>query len=335
MLYIRTDMNSTIASGHVMRCLAIAEAARDLGQDVTFITADEQPLPLIKEKGFPIIILNSVWNEMDRELPLLNELNFDKNEDHLLVDSYQVTEFYLRELNKYVDLWYIDDLNAFTYPVNGLVFYANYYKKYGIEDKYPETELLMGSSFAPLRKDYRGVAPKKIRKNVERILILSGGTDQYNVICQVLEGLNKSKIKSVDAVCGIYNPRFDQLTAQYQKDTNVHIHKHLKNLHEYIKNADLVITAGGTTLYELCACGTPAISYSIADNQLDNVSQFEEDGLIDYLGDVREQDICKNLSAIMEKYESPEFRLDCSRRMQETVDGNGAEKIVKAILKLS
>ena len=60
MLYIRTDMNSTIASGHVMRCLAIAEAARDLGQDVTFITADEQPLPLIKEKGFPIIILNSV-----------------------------------------------------------------------------------------------------------------------------------------------------------------------------------------------------------------------------------------------------------------------------------
>ena len=74
----------------------------------------------------------------------------------------------------------------------------------------------MGSSFAPLRKDYRGVAPKEIRKNVERILILSGGTDQYNVIGQVLEGLNKSKIKSVDAVCGIYNPRFDQLTAQYQ-----------------------------------------------------------------------------------------------------------------------
>ena len=52
MLYIRTDMNSIIATGHVMRCLAIADAAKKAGKNTTFILADKQAIEVIHERGY-------------------------------------------------------------------------------------------------------------------------------------------------------------------------------------------------------------------------------------------------------------------------------------------
>ena len=69
-----------------------------------------------------------------------------------------------------------------------------------------------------------------------------------------------------------------------------------------MKKADIAISAGGTTLYELCACGTPTISYSFADNQLDNVEQFQKDELIDYAGDVRKTNIFENVKKRLNQY---------------------------------
>ena len=63
-----------------------------------------------------------------------------------------------------------------------------------------------------------------------------------------------------------------------------------------MQEADLAISAGGTTLYELCAVGTPTICYSMADNQLDNVRQFEKDGLMYYAGDARQDGFVSGVS---------------------------------------
>lgn len=54
MLYIRTDMNSVIASGHVMRCLAIADAAKALGEKITFILSDENAVSFITAHGHEV-----------------------------------------------------------------------------------------------------------------------------------------------------------------------------------------------------------------------------------------------------------------------------------------
>ena len=97
--------------------------------------------------------------------------------------------------------------------------------------------------------------------------------------------------------------------------------------------ADVVISAGGTTLYELCACGTPSISYSMADNQLLNVEQFCEDKLIPYAGDLRQDAVVSNVLALLEsqsmQYES---RKEVSSKMQELIDGRGAKRIARKII---
>ena len=65
MVYIRVDMNEQIATGHMMRCLSIADALRDLGEQVTFILADEQAINLLKQRGYDAIVLHTQWNDMD------------------------------------------------------------------------------------------------------------------------------------------------------------------------------------------------------------------------------------------------------------------------------
>ena len=52
----------------------------------------------------------------------------------------------------------------------------------------------------------------------------------------------------------------------------------------------IAVSAGGSTLYELCACCVPTVTLSYADNQLGNVKGFDSRGLMDYAGNVRNTD---------------------------------------------
>ena len=74
MIYIRTDMNDQIATGHIMRCLSIADGLRKIGESVKFIVADENAVALIKERGYSSIILGADWNNMDEEIPMLEKI---------------------------------------------------------------------------------------------------------------------------------------------------------------------------------------------------------------------------------------------------------------------
>lgn len=333
MIYIRTDMNNVIATGHVMRCLAIADAARSCGEETTFILADEQAVQLLEERGYSSIILHTVWNDMESELPALVQVIRENNISRLLVDSYQVTNYYLKSLCKLVKLIYLDDLNAFHYPVHALICYANYWKKFRYEEQYSDTELYLGTKYVPLRQAFSNCPRKKISMQIEKILIMSGGTDPYGVMDKLLVRLNRRQYKRIDVICGRYNGAYNSLCAKYAEESNIQIHRSVTDIDRYMKEADLAVSAGGTTLYELCACGTPAISYSFADNQLDNVRQFEEDNLIDYAGDARYENIAQNLVELVEKYQNDyELRRDRSERMEKMIDGKGALRLAQILI---
>lgn len=102
-----------------------------------------------------------------------------------------------------------------------------------------------------------------------------------------------------------------------------------------MQEADIAISAGGTTLYELCALGVPTISYAFVDNQLDNVKQFQADDIIAYAGDVREENIVDKINMYLKKYMNDmELRKKKSLQMQRFIDGKGAERIAEALIAL-
>lgn len=335
MIYIRTDMNDQIATGHIMRCLSIADALHQIGESVKFIVADKNAVALIEKRGYTSIILGTDWNNKEEELPLLKDVIYKFNVSKLLIDSYQVTQNYLLQLSSYVKIMYIDDLNMFEYPVDTIVCYANYWSKFHYEENKSSRKFLVGTEYVPLRKAFWNCKEKAIKKDVDTLLLLSGGTDTYNFLGNMLQRVNLKNLKKIDVICGRYNENYENLCARYKEHLNVVIHKDVSDIEKYMEEADLAISAGGTTLYELCAIGTPTISYSFVDNQLDNVRQFEQDKLINYAGDLRMDDVVDNVVNLIEKYQMDyELRRKCSKRMQNLVDGKGSERLAQALVNM-
>ncbi|EOS44189.1 UDP-2,4-diacetamido-2,4,6-trideoxy-beta-L-altropyranose hydrolase [Lachnospiraceae bacterium JLR.KK009] len=332
MIYIRTDMNDIIATGHVMRCLAIAEAARAQGEDIMFLLADPQACSLLDKHGFPYTILHTCWDDMDSELPIIGKVIEEQRIEKILVDSYQVTPNYLNALTQMVKTLYIDDLNAFEYPVNALVCYANYGKTFYQNRNYQRTNLFLGTQYVPLRRNFERCGKKQINPSAENLILLSGGTDKYNMLECLLESIEIKKYKDIQVICGVYYPKYDYICGKYSGHQNIHVYKAVQDIEKHMEHADLAVAAGGTTLYELCALGVPTIAYAIADNQLDNVKTFHKDGIIDYAGDVREENVVGKINSLLNLYYGNcKLRQQKSEKMQGLVDGKGAWRIAEIL----
>lgn len=328
-LYIRVDINNIIATGHLMRCLAIAEKAKELNIETVFITADNEGTKIIKDKGFKSIVLNTKWDDLDSETNELISVIKKNDIKVLLFDTYKVTYDYLNNIRKYTKTAYIDDLNEMDYPVDILISYCNYFQKFNYGQRYKNTKLLLGTKYTPLRKEFNNTSNKIINEEVKEILVISGGTDNYHVIEKILEKISLNY--NITCICGRYNTDFEKLKSQYKKSENIFLYKNVSNIEEYMKKADIVISAGGTTLYELCACGTPTITYSIADNQLDNVKSFNEEKIMLYAGDFRKDNVANNIVNLLSEYNF-DFRSKVSKLMQLKVDSKGTERIIKGLL---
>lgn len=329
-IYFRVDMNSQIATGHMMRCLSIADEVREQGGEAIFITADENACELLTERGFDYIVLNTKWDKMEEELPKLENIINEKKIKKLIIDSYYATGKYLNVVDNWTKILYIDDLNRKDLQVNTILSYPvyadeNFYKKYYLEDK---VKLLIGADYTPLRRVFKDVPDKKIRKNIERVLILSGGSDPYDTIKQCINVLIENNIREIYAIYGRYSDRVDTIKNTYKNEQRVHVYESVDNIEKYMQEADLCISASGTTLYELCACGTPTLSYILADNQIDNALGFDKKGIIPCLGDVRKENIANRISEELEKMKSEVNRKDLSEKMKSVVDGQGCRRIV-------
>ena len=328
----RVDMNKHIATGHMMRCLSIADEAKRQGMKTIFFCADDKGLNILKDRDHDACVLGTYWGDLNAEIDVFIRELRKQELLYLFIDSYSVTSEYLKAISSEVFTIYIDDLNSFHYPVNAILNYEIYAQKLGYETEYlmGESYLLLGANYAPLRQEFKTIAehPKAIRSNIENILVLSGGADPYGTIEQVLDVFIDYDMVNIVAICGRYSDKIDDLRNKYQDKTNIVIKRNVSNIETYMVNADLCISAGGSTLYELCSCGTPTISYTLADNQVENAKGFDEEEIIPYLGDVRNMVLSESLLNHIQSMKSKEQRKSYSQRMQSIVDGRGCERIL-------
>ena len=295
----------------------------------------------MSSNGFEAICLNSQWDALDREIePLVNVIQENKI-DKLIIDSYYVTEHYLERLMAHAKVIYIDDMNFFRYPVSMVVNYNIYYEIFFYPELYSgtDTQFLLGCNYAPLRNEFKLVTPL-YRETVEKILITTGGTDRYNMAGKFLNRIIEDGLfKGIEfhVVVGKLNNHLNCLQRLSGRSYSIVLHQDVKAMSELMTDCDIAITAGGSTMYELCACGVPAICFTFADNQLYGAKSFEREGLMAYAGDVRngEKQCIANMIAYIEEYISnPKLRKEKSTNMLKKVDGSGVARIIKAIVDL-
>lgn len=341
-LFIRVDMNNIIATGHVMRCMAIADAAKDMGICSVFILADNQAESFITSKGYETIILGTMWNDLNNEIPQMLSLIEKEKINNLLVDTYQATEEYLNSISMVTNVCYIDDLGLMECNIDKLVCYSHFYNDLNFHERYNNALesgkinhiplMALGIDYVPLRKCFENLSAKKVKEKPSKLLIMTGGADQFNAINRILSSISIENYENIWAICGRYSQYYDELTEKYA-GTNVDILYSVDNIHELMQKADIAISAGGTTIYELCACGTPSIIYTLADNQVKNAKRFDEKNIMSYTGDIRYDSFEADITNLLDYYSQYEVRLDKSIHMK--IDGCGAKRIVEFIYQSS
>ncbi len=351
MVVIRADANSKIGMGHVMRCLSVADALLKRGEEVLFVTADDTPVPLLTKKGIPCRILHTDYADMEAELPKLWEVL--REDISILVDSYYVTEKYLAALKKRTTTIYMDDIYAFSYPVDMLINYNIYGEEMGYEKDtaFADTKLLLGTEYVPLREEFSAGAENvtstedRLLQTAEQpgtaadggILITTGGSDSFNLAGQLLTEAMKYdalKTKEYHVVSGSLNPHIGELQALAQEHGNIHIHCNVTNMAELMAESKVALSAGGSTLYELCAMGVPAIVFSFAENQEHLVQTFVKRGIAQYGGNYRTDGnkmIQNTIAGLEMLLEDENLRAEYRKKARTLVDGKGADRIAEAI----
>lgn len=318
-----------------MRCLSVARAFAGKGEDVLFVTADHRGDQLINQQEFETYCLDSEWSDLDNEKidPVIERYH----PDLVLVDSYFVTEQYLENLSKTVCTAYFDDLNSHCWKVNYIINYNIFASVFDYSSYVgTSTKLLLNPQYAPMRDEFKNCSAHKI-KDVTDILFSAGGSDPERVTEKVLSAIcPKMPGVRFHLIVGALNPRLGEIKALSGNLENVVLHINEKHMSDLMKTCDVAVSAAGMTLYELCATGLPALTYTLADNQMVAAEQFEKQGIMLSAGDCRGDDrFINRLGTQLSKLVGDaELRRTLSGKMQELVDGEGAERIAGELLSL-
>ena len=345
MIWIRADANKEIGTGHVMRCLSIASELRNQGQQVCFLVADESAVPLLEAKGQDYRVLHSDFRNMEAEQENLlkmicagKDMAIGRGRDFFLVDSYYVTEEYFRQIRKYMPVGYVDDKGVVPYELDLLINYNIFAKDSLYEGQ--KARLVLGPAFAPLREEFRQV-DYVVRDQVKQVMITTGGSDKYNLAGKILEKVLKhpetSRVKYC-VVSGVYNIYYEALKEIEKQHENVEILSNVKDMSGLMKDSDIAITAGGSTMYELSAVGVPILCFSFVDNQEQIVEGFFQRELVCFGGNYLQQGE-EMPERLVEKLASlvgdVGLRRQFSERQRNLVDGRGAGRIASEIMKFT
>ena len=197
------------------------------------------------------------------------------------------------------------------------------------------TKLLLGSEYVPLRDEFTSLKPYKVKDNITKITIMTGGTDSYNfmgkfanLICDDPLYYNLQFV----FISGKYNTFSEQLVEYAQKKKNVSVIENANNIAELMHESDLVVSAGGTTIYELCAVGVPAIIFSMAHNQKGEAEYLGKMGAIKYIGECTEKGFEEILKEVVyELINEKQERIAISKKMHTIADGYGAVRIANVL----
>lgn len=304
-----TEGGRSAGLGHMMRCVSLCQALEERGVDPRIIINGRTALKRFTEfKNIQFLD----WIREKRKLSLLLE-----DADAVIIDSYLADLRLYRKVSEMAAIAaYFDDNKRLDYP-KGIVINGNIYaEKLNYRDK-EGVSYLLGTRYAPLRKEFWKVPQKKVNKRVKNVLVALGGTDKSRLIDKII-----SHLKGIfDFDFFVNKPSGSILSA--------------KETFKMMTDADICISAGGQTSYELARLGVPVIGICIADNQMRNIVGLQEAGFLEYAGWYNDRDIFRKIEKVVNKLLPYEERLRRCQIGASCVDGNGARRIADRILNLN
>lgn len=358
----RADASLQIGTGHVMRCLTLADELRRRGAECHFICREHAGnlIALVEARGFEAHKLtlstparqrvtrpnlqppHSAWlgatQSQDRAdcQPILAALC----PDWLVVDHYALDAAWEAMIHPYCGrLMVLDDLTDRPHRCELLLdqTFGRDPADYAYLVPHACT-LLCGSRYALLRPEFADLRAYSLGRRehpqAKRLLITLGGVDKVNVTGRILDALPTCQLPTdchISIVMGPHAPWLSDIKERAAKlPWPSEVHVGISNMAELMANSDLAIGAAGSTSWERCCLGLPTLMVVLAQNQAVGASLLERTGAAWKIDGGMQ--LPENLRACILRFlNSPELLTKMSLRAREITDGNGCIRVADII----
>jgi len=326
----RLDAGATVGMGHFMRCNALAAtfvdngwtvdyAVNSGGQDAVFARTGRQPLVVSSSPGSA--------QAMAAQWP--------RGVDLLVVDHYGLDADFEKACRPWAKrIAVIDDMTDRTHACDVLLNPSP-----GIDaDEYATTapdgcQFLLGPRFALLRPQFSSAHEGKhaAPTTADRLLVTMGGSDPENLTGRVVEALSlRSEMPGTRIILGSAYAFGDQTKARVKKlSDRISVYEDVDDMAAHMTWCDMAVSASGSTTWELCAMGVPALYVQTADNQNAVVRAIKEHDVGLVLGaqaDVTVKDIAEGIDTLSQDQKRREVY---AVHGQALVDGQGSRRVVE------
>jgi len=346
-LIIRADATSEIGTGHVMRCLALAQAWQDEGGQAIFISHCESDVlrQRLTAEGFGFICLDKSHpdsSDLDFTLSTLNKLKAQNStlKTWLAVDGYHFDADYQKSIKAagYKLLW-IDDYGHADHYYADLVLNQNISANPSLYiNREPYTDLLLGTRYVLLRREFklwqgwhRETSPVG-----RKVLVTMGGADPDNVTLKAIEALKQLDLPGLEGriAIGPANPHLELLKKEIGDESRLHLLTDVADMPNLMAWADVSISAGGSTCWELAYMGVPCIIIITAENQRGNTEALGEKSIGINLGWPQDLSVDRITSPLKQLMMNSGMRSRMSQRGQNLIDGYGGQRLYRGLAEM-
>lgn len=356
-ILFRADASLQIGSGHVSRCLTLAQGLKARGAQVTFASRAHKGnlISSIQEAGFEVWtlpepsglavkpdLLHSAWLGATQKEDVRQVIqNINDPFDWIIVDHYALDSTWEDLIKPHcLRLMVIDDLADRNHSCELLLdqnAYLNAQTRY--DGKLSRNcRTLLGPQYALLREEFvasRAQASPRTGK-VKRVLVSYGGVDASNETAKavkVLAALPVDFFEQAHVVVGTNNPHKDEVRKLIGENPRFTFHENTSRLAELMAQADLALGAGGTMTWERCSIGLPALITILSENQRQMSQDGEKLGFQKTVGWYKEIDEASLERAIRGTIQDSGSVQKMSRIGWQTVDAKGTERVMEQLLK--
>lgn len=331
-LLIRADASLAIGTGHVMRCLALAQAWQDAGGTVSIAVAElpDALLPRVTAEGVSLSRVHATPGSPEDAGETVAQAH-RLRADWVVIDGDRFGSDFVKTVRAAsFRVLLIDDFaDRESFPAD-LIVNPNLgddgepYRKRGATAR-----LLMGPSYVLLRREFRqGAEKREIRQTGNRILVTLGGSDPENLTPKIADALAYCSDLDVTVVAGAGYNKANEL--RKLKASSVRVVFNPPNMAQFMKDSDQAIIAAGGTLWELLSMGCAVLSYSRNIVQTRVVQALSHRGVVVDMGETRHFDPVKLAVSVKELVDSCMARERMTNLGRTLVDGLGTMRVVEA-----
>ena len=334
-LVIRADASPEIGTGHVMRCLALAQQWRDRGGQVVFAMAESTQAirARVAAEGCEFVDVPAPVGSME-DCQWLVEYARSRHAAWVVLDGYRFgAEFHRIVRDAGCRLMCIDDEGRCSEHGAEVILNQNVSATPEMYARSTRSRCLLGPRYALLRREFFPWRDGKrtIAATARSVLVTLGGSTPREAAKTVLAALARIQTREVvvNFVIGgsTASPETIEQTAG---SPAVSFLRNPPNMPELMATADVAISASGATCWELCFLGVPSLLIDIAPNQTPIAECLHRGGYAIHAGAADSLSVNGLATGLQDLMGSQPRRQGLSDRCMSLVDGGGAARVVAA-----